>query len=248
MSGHSKWATIKHKKGAKDAARGKLFGKVLRFVEVAAREGGGDPEANPTLATAVAKARDASIPADTIQRAIKRGTGDVEGVTYETVHYEGYGPAGVAVYVSALTDNRNRCAAEVRSTFSKNGGNLGEPGSVAWKFEKKGVVVVPGGAADEERLFELAVDAGAQDVEGGETGFEIRCEPGDLGGVRAALDAAGIAFDSAEVTMLPTTTTAVAEKNAPKVLKLIDALEDVDDVQEVYSDFDISEEILAALG
>ncbi len=248
MSGHSKWATIKHKKGAKDAARGKLFGKVLRFVEVAAREGGGDPEANPTLATAVAKARDASIPVDTIQRAIKRGTGDIEGVTYEAVHYEGYGPAGVAIYVSALTDNRNRCAAEIRSTFSKNGGNLGEPGSVGWKFEKKGVLAVPAGAADEERLFEVAIDAGAEDIEGGETGFEVRCGPGDLNSVRAALDVAGIAYDSADVTMLPTATTAVTEKEAPKVLKLVDALEDLDDVQDVYADFDISEEILASLG
>lgn len=247
MSGHSKWATIKHKKAAVDAKRGKEFSKLIRFIEVAAREGGGDPDMNPTLATAISKARDASMPNDNIQRAIKRGTGDLEGVTYEEMSYEGYGPGGVAIYVTVLTDNRNRAAAEVRSTFSKNGGNLGEPGSVAWKFDKKGVIIVPGDAIDEDTLLELALEAGAEDVKTEESSFEVLTEPSDLSEVRKALEGADVKFDSAEVTLLPQTTTPVEEAKAAQVLRLIERLEDLDDVQDVYCDFDIPEEVMAKL-
>ncbi len=248
MSGHSKWATIKHKKAAKDANRGKQFSKLIRFVEVSAREGGGDPDMNPTLATAVQKARDASMPNDTITRAIKRGTGDLEGVTYEEIAYEGYGPAGVAVFVTVLTDNRNRAAADVRSTFTRSGGNLGEPGSVSWKFDKKGLVLVPSEAIEEEALLDLALEAGAEDVKSQESSFEILCAPSDLADVRKALEESGVTIENAEVSFIPQSTIGLDESQALKVLRLIDALEDLDDVQDVYADFDISEEVMAKLG
>jgi len=246
MSGHSKWATIKRKKGAADAARGKLFAKLIRFVEVAAREGGGDPAANPTLATAIQKARDASMPLDNIERAIKRATGDMEGVTYEETSYEGYAPGGVAVFVTVLTDNRNRAAADVRSAFTKNGGSLGEPGSVAWKFTKTGVITVSSDL-DEDSVLEIALEAGAEDVKADADTYEIRAQPSEFMSVRKAVEESGLKVEEAEVTMIPSQTTPVDESKAAQVLRLIDALEDLDDVQDVYADFDIPEEVLAKL-
>jgi YebC/PmpR family DNA-binding regulatory protein len=247
VSGHSKWATIKHQKGAKDKARGKLFAKLIRQVEVAAREGGGDPESNASLRTMFQKARDASVPIDTIERAIKRGTGELEGVRYEPAAYEGYAPAGVAVYVEVLTDNRNRTGSDVRSTFSKLGGSLAEPGAVAWQFERKGVVVLPK-ILSEDDLMLVVLDAGADDlVDDGDT-WRVVCEPGALAAVRSALEDASIAFDSADVTMLPTSTVALASaEDAKKVLRLIDALDDLDDVQDVFANFDIPDDILQSV-
>ena len=244
MSGHSKWATIKHKKGAQDKARGKLFAKLIRQVEVAAREGGGDPESNATLRTMFQKARDNSVPMDTIERAIKRGTGELEGVRYEAVTYEGYAPCGVAVYVECLTDNRNRTGAEVRSAFSKNGGSIAEPGAVAWQFERKGVVMLPKGVTEDD-LMTVALDAGAEDVADQGELWQLTCPPGELGALRAALDAAGIAFESADLTMISSTTVPLeSEGDARKVLRLIDALEDHDDIQNVYANFDIPDSVL----
>ena len=248
MSGHSKWATIKHQKGAKDKARGKLFAKLIRQVEVAAREGGGDPDMNPTLRTMYQTARDASVPIDTIDRAVKRGTGELEGVRYESVTYEGYAPAGVAVYVEALTDNRNRTAADVRHTFAKNDGNLGESGSVAWLFERKGVVLVSATSVDEEELMLVAADGGAEDVVEEGSGYQVTSAPDDLPGVREALTGAGIGFESAELTMLPKTTIRIEdESDAKKLVRLMEALEENDDVQDVYANFDIPEGVLEAV-
>ncbi|TML63877.1 MAG: YebC/PmpR family DNA-binding transcriptional regulator [Actinobacteria bacterium] len=247
MSGHSKWATIKHKKGAQDKARGKLFAKLIRQVEVAAREGGGDPESNPTLRTMYQKARDSSVPMDTIDRAIKRGTGELEGVRYEPVSYEGYAPCGVAVYVECLTDNRNRTGADVRNVFTKNGGSTAEPGAVAWQFERKGVVILPKNV-EEDDLMLVALDAGAEDIKDQGDTWEVTSPPGELGRLRAALEAAGIAFDSADITMLPSSVVPLeSEGDARKVLRLIDALEDHDDVQNVYANFDIPDTILQSV-
>jgi YebC/PmpR family DNA-binding regulatory protein len=247
MSGHSKWATIKHKKGAADAARAKNFAKLLRLVEVAAREGGGDVTMNASLRSAVAKARDNSVPMDTIDRAIKRGSGELEGVRYESVMYEGYAAGGVAMLVDALTDNRNRTGAEVRSIFTKNGGAMAEPGAVAWQFERKGVIIVPA-SVGEEQLMEVALEAGAEDIaEQGDT-FQVTCAPADLTALRTALEAAGVTFESAEVTMLAQNTVPVTEENVAKqVLRMLDALEDNDDVQNVYANFDISDALFAVL-
>ncbi len=247
MSGHSKWATIKHKKGAADKARGKLFAKLIRQVEVAAREGGGDPDSNATLRTMYQKARDNSVPLDTIERAIKRGTGELEGVSYETVTYEGYAPHGVAVYVEALTDNRNRTGSEIRNLFSKSGGSLAEPGAVAWQFDRKGVVVVPG-TVDEETLMEVALEAGAEDIEADGDTWQVTCEATDTANVRAALEEAGIEVTSADLTMLPQNTVELGEVSAAKqVLKVIDALDDHDDVQGVYANFDIPAPVMEEL-
>jgi YebC/PmpR family DNA-binding regulatory protein len=244
MSGHSKWATIKHKKGAADKARGKLFAKLIRQIEVAAREGGGDVEANPTLRTMYQKARDASVPMDTIERAVKRGTGELEGVRYESVAYEGYGPCGVAMYVEVLTDNRNRAGADVRSLFTKNGGSLAEPGAVAWQFERKGVVILPKDVTEDDLML-VALDAGAEDlVDQGDT-WQVTAPATDLAAVRSALEAAGIGFDSADLTMLPTQSVPLEnETDARKVLRLLDALEEHDDVQNVYANFDIPDNVL----
>jgi YebC/PmpR family DNA-binding regulatory protein len=244
MSGHSKWATIKHKKGAKDAQRGKLFAKLARAVEVAAREGGGDPAGNATLAQAVEKAKSHSLPNDNIQRAIKRGTGDAEGAHYEEIWYEGYAPGGVAVYVQALTDNRNRAASDVRSTFSRNGGNLGEPGSVSYLFEQKGYLLVSG---DEETVMMAALDAGAEDVRPSDGQWEVITSPSDFRATRDALLAAGLDLDTAEVTRLPTTQVSLGEDAARRVLRLVDILEELEDVQAVYANFDISDEVIAAV-
>ena len=247
MSGHSKWATIKHQKGAKDKARGKLFAKLIRQVEVAAREGGGDLDSNATLRTMYAKARDASVPIDTIDRAVKRGTGELEGVRYEQVNYEGYAPNGVAVYVETLTDNRNRTGAEIRSLFSKLGGSLAEPGAVAWQFVRKGTVVLPKKVSEDD-LMEVVLEAGADDViDDGDT-WRVLCEPSALGDVRAALESAGVAFDSADAEMQPTTSVKLETADAAKqVLRLIDALDDHDDVQNVSANFDIDDSILQTL-
>jgi len=244
MSGHSKWATIKHKKGAQDKARGKLFAKLIRQVEVAAREGGGDPDANPTLRTMFQKARDASVPTDTIERAIKRGTGELEGVRYEQVSYEGYAPCGVAVIAECLTDNRNRTGADVRSIFVKNGGSTAEPGAVAWQFERKGVMQVSK-AVGEDDLMLVALDAGAEDIKDAGDSWEVTTAPTDLGAVRTALDEGGISYDSAELTMMPTNVVPLDnEADAKRVLRVIDLLEDLDDVQNVYANFDIPNRIL----
>ncbi|MDG2210545.1 MAG: YebC/PmpR family DNA-binding transcriptional regulator [Acidimicrobiales bacterium] len=243
MSGHSKWATIKHKKGAADKKRGKLFAKLIKQVEVAARQGGGDVDANPTLRTMFQKARDASVPIDTIERAIKRGTGELEGVDYESITYEGYAPHGVALYVETLSDNRNRTGSEVRSLLGKNGGSLAEPGSVAWQFERKGIILIPEGI-DEDEIMMVALEAGAEDLvdEGGI--WRLTCDPSVLSEVRSALETAGLDFNSADVTMLPTTTVAIDnESDARSVLKVIDLLDDLDDVQDVYANFDIPDEI-----
>jgi YebC/PmpR family DNA-binding regulatory protein len=245
MSGHSKWSSIKHKKGAADAKRGQLFSKLSRAIIVAAREGGADPDGNASLATAIQKARDASMPKDNIERAIARGAGTAtEGEVYETVTYEGYGPEGVAVFVEALTDNRNRTAAEVRHVFAKHEGNLGTSGAVAWLFERKGVLIVPADV-DEDELMLVAADGGAEDVDLDGSSFQVISAPDDLAAVRAALDEAGITYDSAELTMLPKTTVSVEDESAAKKLvRLMDALEDNDDIQAVYANFDIPEGIL----
>lgn len=247
MSGHSKWATIKHQKGAKDKARGKLFAKLIRQVEVAAREGGGDLAGNATLRTMVAKAKAASVPSDTIERAIKRGTGELEGVHYEAITYEGYAPGGVAILVDVLTDNRNRSGAEIRALFSKNGGSMAEPGAVAWQFSRTGLVLVPR-SFPEDDVMAAAIEAGADDVVDDGDSWRITCEPGAVEDVKAALEQAGITVDSAEVTMLPSTVVPVTTaEEAKKVLRVMDALEDHDDVQNVYANFDIPVDVLEAV-
>ncbi len=247
MSGHSKWATIKHKKGKTDAARGKLFSKLSRAITVAAREGGGDPSMNMSLANAIEKAKAESMPKDNIERAIQRGTGGGEGTSYESIVYEGYGPAGVAIIVEVLTDNKNRSAAEVRNIFSKHGGQLAQPGAVAWGFERRGSIVVDGTKHDEDDVMAAAIEAGAEDVVQDGESFQVLTEPGDLATVRDALTAAGIAFEAADLTMIPKTTVKLEENDARKTMKIMDALEDSDDVQEVYANFDIPEDVLEAL-
>ena len=246
MSGHSKWATIKHKKGAADKKRAKLFAKLIKQVEVAARSGGGDLDGNPTLRTMYRKARDSSVPLDTIERAIKRGTGELEGVNYEPIAYEGYAPAGVALYVEVLTDNRNRSGSDMRSIFSKNGGSMAEPGAVAWQFERKGVIILDG-TLDEDELMLVAIEHGGDDlVDEGDT-WRLTCEPTDLNGLRDALEENGIAFTSADLTMLPTSTVEVSDpKDAKAVLAMIDALDDNDDVQDVFANFDMPDDVLQA--
>jgi YebC/PmpR family DNA-binding regulatory protein len=247
VSGHSKWSTIKRKKGAADAQRSKLWGKLLRYVEVAAREGGGNVEGNATLASAVQKAKDSSVPNDNIAKAIKRGTGELQGEAYEEVYYEGYGPAGVAVLVHCLTNNRNRTSQDVRSAFNGVGGKMAEPGAVSWMFEAKGVVLVPAGSATEDDVFLAAADAGAEDIRSSEETIEVITPPEATKAVRDALEANGITVESSELTQLPKTTIELDESDARKVLKLIDALEEFDDVQDVYANFDIPDHVLAAV-
>lgn len=252
MSGHSKWATIKHRKGAADKARGKLFAKLIRQVEVAAREGGGDLDSNATLRTMYQKARDNSVPLDTIERAIKRGTGELEGVSYEQVTYEGYAPGGVAMFVDVLTDNRNRTGSEIRSLFTRAGGTLAEPGAVAWQFQRTGVVVVPADpaepesdAVDEDDLLLVALDAGADDIEREGDTWRVTTDPSDTMAVREAIEAAGIAVRSADLTYIPQNLIELTEASAAKqVMAVLDALDDHDDVQGVYANFDISESLL----
>ena len=249
MSGHSKWSSIKHKKGAADARRGKRFSKLSRAIIVAAKEGGGDPANNLALQNAIEKAKSYSMPRDNIDRAIAKGSGaDADADAYETVVYEGYGPEGVAVIVEALTDNRNRTAADVRHVFAKYGGNLGATGVVAWQFERRGVVVVSGDNVDEEELFLAAADAGADDIAQDEGVFEITSVPESLQAVREAIEAAGFPIDSAELRLVPKATVAVEdEAKARQVMRLIDALEENDDVQDVYANFDIPERVLEAV-
>jgi YebC/PmpR family DNA-binding regulatory protein len=244
MSGHSKWSSIKHQKGAKDAKRGALFTKLARAIQVAAKEGGGDPEGNAALANAIQKAKDQSMPKDNIERAIAKGTGaDADAESFETVVYEGYGPGGVAFLVEALTDNRNRTGSEVRHIFTKSGGSLGEPGSVAWQFDKKGVVVVDADRYTEDDLM-VAIDAGAEDVAQDENVWEIVTAPADLQAVRQALESAGVEIQNAELTMRPSTTIEVDESGAGKVLRLIEALDDNDDVSAVHANFEADADVL----
>ncbi len=249
MSGHSKWSTIKHKKGAADAKRGQLFTKLSKAIIVAAKEGGADPTANLSLQNAIEKAKSYSMPKDTIERAIARGAGtDADAAAYETIVYEGYGPDGVAVLVEALTDNRNRTASDVRHTFTKNGGNLGSTGAVAWLFERRGIVLVEAEGVDEDELTLAAAEGGAEDVELDGSVFEISSAPEDLAAVRQAIEAAGITVESAEISMVPKTTVEVAEEpSAKKLIRLIEALEENDDVQGVYANFDIPEQVLEAV-
>ena len=247
MSGHSKWATIKHKKGAADKARGKLFAKLIRQVEVAAREGGGDLEANANLRTMYQKARDNSVPLDTIERAIKRGTGELEGVSYEQVSYEGYAPHGVAMFVDVLTDNRNRTGAEIRSLFARAGGSLAEPGAVAWQFERKGMILVPG-STDEDQVMMAALEAGAEDIVGEGDTWRVTTEPTETIAVREALENSGIEVSSADLTYLPQNLVELSSSGeAAQVMAVMDALDDHDDVQGVYANFDVSDEVLAEL-
>lgn len=245
MAGHSKWANIKHRKGRQDAKRGKLFAKLIRSIEAAARQGGGDISANPTLVTAVQKAKDNSVPKDNIERAVARGSGSEDGVVYDEVWYEGYAPGGVALYVQILTDNRNRAASDVRSAFTKNNGSLGEPGSVAYLFEQKGYILANG---DEDTVMMAALEGGADDINPSDDSWEIVCAPSDLVPVRVALEEAEVTIEQAEVTQLPSVSVAVDEAGATKVLRLVDALEDLDDVQAVFGNFDIPDEVLASLG
>jgi YebC/PmpR family DNA-binding regulatory protein len=249
MSGHSKWSSIKHKKGAADAKRGKLFSKLSRAIIVAAREGGPDPAANLALQNAVEKARSYSMPKDNIERAIAKGSGaDADGSSFETVVYEGYGPEGVAVLVEALTDNRNRTASEVRHVFTKNGGNLGATGAVAWQFERRGVLLVTADGVDEDDVVAAAADAGADDVELDGSTYQVSCAPEALRSVREALEHAGLSIESAGLSMVPKSTVVIAEEStAKRVVRLIDGLEEQDDVQDVYSNFDIPEAVLEAV-
>ncbi|HSB87927.1 MAG TPA: YebC/PmpR family DNA-binding transcriptional regulator [Ilumatobacteraceae bacterium] len=247
MSGHSKWATIKHKKGAVDKARGKLFAKIARQLEVAARDGGGDPNSNATLRTVMLKAKAAQMTNDAIDRAIKRGTGEDEGGTYEAITYEGYAPGGVALLIDVLTDNRNRTGAEVRNIFSKLGGSMAEPGAVGWQFSRRGVIIVSGG--DEDSVMMAALEAGADDVTNDGDAFRITCDPSAVYDVRDALHAAGFEVESAESTMVASVSIEVTDTDdARKILRIVDALEDNDDVQDVYSNFDISDELMEAVG
>ena len=249
MSGHSKWATTKHQKAAKDAKRGKVFAKLIKTIEVAARTGGGDPAGNPTLADAIVKARKESVPLDNIERAVKRGSGELsDGVSYESIMYEGYAPGGVAVLVECLTDNRNRAASEVRTVFSRNGGNLADPGSVAYLFSRKGVAIVPKrDGLTEDDVLGAVLDAGAEEVNDLGEAFEVVCEASDVHAVRLALEAAGIEPDSAEMTFLPSMSVSLDDETAKKVLKLVDLLDDLDDVQNVWANFDVSDEVLESV-
>jgi YebC/PmpR family DNA-binding regulatory protein len=246
MSGHSKWATTKHRKGAKDSARAKVFAKLIRQVEVAAREGGGDPAANASLRTMFQKAREASVPIDTIERAIKRGTGELEGVRYEPISYEGYAPGGIAVIVETLSDNRNRTSAEIKHVFAKNGGSIAEPGAVSWQFDRKGLIEVAG-PLDEDQLLEWVMDAGGENFDQQGNNFVVTTEPHDVGAVRDALETHGAKVLSADLTLVPQNLIEVDdETEAKKILRLMDAIDEHDDVQNVYANFDIPDEILAS--
>jgi DNA-binding regulatory protein, YebC/PmpR family len=250
MSGHSKWATTKHKKAVVDAKRGKLFARLIKNVEVAARTGGGDPAGNPTLYDAIQKAKKSSVPNDNIDRAVKRGSGqEAGGAEYQTIQYEGYGPGGVAFLIECLTDNRNRASTEVRTALTRNGGNLADAGSVAYMFFRKGVVIVPkAGALSEDDVLGAVLDAGAEEVNDLGEAFEVVSEPTDLVAVRNALQSAGVEYESAESSFVPSVTVQLDEDGARRIFKLIDVLEDCDDVQNVYANFDVSDEVMAAVG
>ncbi len=247
MSGHSKWSTIKHKKSATDAKRGKIFSKLIKEVTVAARTGGGDPAANPRLRTAIQTAKSENMPKDNIERAIKKGTGELEGVNYEESVYEGYGPGGAAIFVESLTDNKNRAVADIRHIFSKAGGNLGANGCVSYLFDKKGYLVIEKAAVDEETVMEVALEAGAEDMREDGDNFEIITDPKDFESVKEAIDAASIPCIDSEITMLPQTTANLEGKEAEQMVRLMEALEDCDDVQKVYTNADIPDEIINSL-
>jgi len=247
MSGHSKWHSIRHKKGAVDAKRGRLFTKIIREITVAARQGGGDPEANSRLRTIIAKAKEANMPKDNIEKAIKKGTGEIEGFNLEEIIYEGYGPNGVAIMIDTMTDNRNRTTAEIRNILTKSGGNLGENGCVAWIFEKKGVITISAEKYDENTVMEIALEAGALDIKNENDTWEIITEPEDFVDVRTAFSGKGIEIVMSEVMRIPTTTVKLDEKNAGKVLSLMEKLDDNDDVQNVAANFDVPDEILQSL-
>ena len=244
MAGHSKWANIRHRKAAQDAKRGRIYTKLAREITVAAREGGGDPEFNPRLRSAIEKAKKFNMPKENIERAIKKGTGELEGESFEEVTYEGYAAGGVAVIVKCLTDNRNRTTSEVRHAFSKHGGNLGTSGCVSWMFKRRGVVVVPAKACDEDAMLSVALEAGAEDVVTEGDSYFIYTEPSKLESVKSTVESAGIKVEDAKVEMVPTVTTKVEGETAKKVLKLLIALEELEDVQEVYSNFDMPEEVM----
>jgi len=248
MSGHNKWSTIKHKKGAADAKRGRIFTKLIKEITIAARLGGGDPDGNPRLRSAIQSARAQNMPKDNIERAIKKGTGELEGVSYDELSYEGYGPGGVAILVECLTDNKNRTVADLKHIFDKHAGNLGETGCVGWLFEKKGIIVFEREGVDEEKLFELALDAGAEDVREEEVEFEIITDPSDFEAVKTALAEEGLREILAEVTMIPQNTVKLEGKKAEQMLKLMEGLEDNDDVSHVYANFDIPDEVMEAIG
>jgi YebC/PmpR family DNA-binding regulatory protein len=249
MSGHSKWATTKHKKAVIDARRGKMFAKLIKNIEVAARTGGGDPAGNPTLYDAIQKAKKSSVPNNNIDNAVKRGSGvEAGGADYQTIMYEGYGPSGVALLVECLTDNRNRAAAEVRTALTRHGGTLADPGSVSYLFTRKGVIVVPKAGLSEDEVLVAVLDAGAEEVNDLGDSFEVVSEATDLVGVRSALQRAGIDYDSAEAQFVPSTQIPLDEDGARKIFRLIDALEDSDDVQSVYANFDVSDEVMEAVG
>jgi len=247
MSGHSKWASIKHKKGAVDAKRGKVFTKLIKEITVATRMGGKDPEANARLRAAIAAAKAENMPKENIERGIKKGTGELEGSTYEEAMYEGYGPGGVAVLVEVLTDNRNRAVAEVRHLFERHGGSLGAAGCVAWMFSQKGLIVLPKDQTDEEKLFEVALEAGAEDIKEEEKEFEVITEPSLFEQVKTAIERTGLTYALAEITMIPQTTTTLEGKNAQQMLTLMELLEDNDDVNHVYANFDIPDEVMEAI-
>lgn len=249
MSGHSKWATTKHKKAVIDAKRGKMFAKLIKNIEVAARTGGGDPAGNPTLYDAIQKAKKSSVPNDNIDRALKRGSGaETGGADYQTIMYEGYGPNGVAVLVECLTDNRNRAASDVRVAFTRNGGQMADPGSVSYLFTRKGVVIVPAAGLDEDDVLTAVLDAGAEEVNNLGESYEVVSEATDLVAVRTALQEAGIDYDSAEAQFVPATQIELDAEGATKIFRLIDALEDSDDVQNVFANFDVSDEVMAEVG
>ncbi|WP_213803429.1 YebC/PmpR family DNA-binding transcriptional regulator [Granulicella sp. dw_53] len=247
MSGHSKWATIKHKKGALDAKRGKIFTRLIKEITIAAKQGGGDPDGNPRLRGAIAAAKAENMPADNIKRAIQRGTGELEGVSYEEITYEGYGPGGVAVIVDVLTDNKNRAVSEVRHAFSKNGGNLGAEGAVAWMFTKKGVIAIDK-SINEDKLTEVVLEAGADDLSDEGEHWEVLCDPKQFEAVTEALKAAGIKPEHAEVTMIASTYTKLEGSQANGMIRLLEVLEDLDDTQNVYSNFNMDEAAMAAAG
>jgi len=247
MSGHSKWSSIKHKKGAADAKRGKIFTKLIKEITVAARMGGGDPDGNPRLRSAVAAAKAENMPKENIERGIKKGTGELEGVSYEEANYEGYGPGGVAVLIDCLTDNKNRTVADIKHLFERHGGNLGEPGCVAWMFEQKGLIVFDKDRVDEEELFDLALEAGAEDVREEETEFEVITEPSGFESVKQAIDNAGLSYTLAEVTKIPQNTVKVEGKKAQQTLNLMQSIEDHDDVSHVYANCDIPDDVMEGL-
>ena len=248
MSGHSKWSSIKHKKGAADAKRGRIFTRLIKEITVAARMGGGDADGNPRLRSAILAAKAENMPKDNIERAIKKGTGELEGVNYDEMTYEGYGPGGVAMLVECLTDNKNRTVADIKYIIDRHGGNLGEPGSVAWIFEKKGVIVFERDKVDEEKLLEAALDAGAEDVKEEEDVFEVLIHPSDYETVKQAFDDAGLEYSAAEISMIPKNTVKLEGKKAEQMINLVEALEDNDDVNHVYANYDIPDEVMEAIG